>query len=478
MKLKLILVLAILVGLYTACKKDLGNYDYHPPSEPTLSKFRDSTFAALLGDSLILNPTVGLADADPKKDLSFEWRISVAEEQREVVYTQFPLRIVYNLGPGLRTAKLLITDNRNGLKYVIPFKILGSTEFSIGKLILSNDNGVAKLSFVKPDNVTVIADIYKAFHNEDLPKNPVQLYFSDPLPYQPITNQEYWVLCDDATKPSPILAASTLLQTRNFNGQFFTPPSTINVGRLEAFMGTVSTGVINGKMYVGVMSTAPFAPDYGKFANEQAGDYMLSKFFTRTPGFYFGFDTKSKGFVTFGGDGSYLGKDYVVDPEGTAFDPKNVGMDELLFMQTGQAGTFYAFFKATDGAIYELSFSYTFDSSSKRIKALNKRVFAGASLVKADSKWVRNTLNVFYFTSNDKIYRYNPLNQDLRALDADFGGKKVTMLKISADDNTLTVGADGSVYDVNVSVGVNGVITQTINGIPGAAVDMVTRKAP
>ncbi|WAC39004.1 PKD-like family lipoprotein [Pedobacter sp. SL55] len=478
MKLKLILVLAILVGLYTACKKDLGNYDYHPPSEPTLSKFRDSTFAALLGDSLILNPTVGLADADPKKDLSFEWRISVAEEQREVVYTQFPLRIVYNLGPGLRTAKLLITDNRNGLKYVIPFKILGSTEFSIGKLILSNDNGVAKLSFVKPDNVTVIADIYKAFHTEDLPKNPVQLYFSDPLPYQPITNQEYWVLCDDATKPSPILAASALLQTRNFNGQFFTPPSTINVGRLEAFMGTVSTGVINGKMYVGVMSTAPFAPDYGKFANEQAGDYMLSKYFTRTPGFYFGFDTKSKGFVTFGGDGSYLGKDYVVDTESTAFDPKNVGMDELLFMQTGQAGTFYAFFKATDGAIYELSFSYTFDSSSKRIKALNKRVFAGASLVKADSKWVRNTLNVFYFTSNDKIYRYNPLNQDLRALDADFGGKKVTMLKISADDNTLTVGADGSVYDVNVSVGVNGVITQTINGIPGAAVDIVTRKAP
>lgn len=475
MKFKLILTLAVLVGLYTACKKDLGNYDYHPPSEPTISEFRDSTFAALLGDSLILNPKITIADADPKKDLSFEWRIAVAEELREAVYTGFPLRMVFNLGPGLRNAKLIIIDNRNGLRYVVPFKILGSTEFSVGSLILSDDNGTGRLSFVKPDN-TVIADIYKSFHNEDLPKNPVQLYFSDPLPYQPITNQDYWVLCNDATTKSPVLDASTLLRKRYFNDQFFTPPSIINVGRLEAFMGTVPTGVVNGKMYVGVMSTAPFAPDYGKFANEQAGDYLLSKYFTRTPGFYFGFDTKSKGFVTFGADGSYLGKDYVVDPDGTAFDPKNVGMDDLLFMQTGQAGTFYAFFKAPDGTINELGFSYNFDGGTKRVKALSKKVFAGAALVQTDSKWVRNTLNVFYFTSNDKIYRYNPLNEDLRVLDANFDGKKLTMLKISADDNTLTVGATGSVYTVNVSVGVNGVITKTINGIPGAAVDIVIRK--
>lgn len=476
MKIKLILVLAIMVSLYTACKKDLGNYDYNPPSEPTLSAFRDSTFSALLGDSLILNPTVSLADADPKKDLSFEWKISVPEELREDIYTGFPLKMVFNLGPGLRSAKLAITDKRNGLIYVIPFKILGSTQFSTGKLILSSDNGQAKLSFIKPDNITVLADIYKSFHNEDLPKNPIQLYFSDPLPYQPITNQEYWILCNDPTSKSPTLSATTLIRKKYFNDQFFTPPSVINVGGLEPFMGTVPTGVINNKLYVGVTSTAPFAPDYGKFANNQAGDYILSKFFTRTPGFYFGFDIQSKGFVTFSGDGSYLGKDYVTDPTGTAFDPKNIGMEDLLFMQTGVAGTFYAFFKAADGSIQELTFSYSFDSVNRRIKAERKRVFKGASLVNADTKWQRNSLNVFYFTANDKIYRYNPLNEDLRALDADFGGKKVSMIKISADDNTLTVGTEGSVYTLDVSVGKNGIISQTINGIQGAPVDIVIRK--
>ncbi|KLT67222.1 PKD-like family lipoprotein [Pedobacter sp. BMA] len=476
MKFKLTLVLAIMVGLYTACKKDLGNYDYHPPSEPTLTAFKDSTFAALLGDSLILKPGISLADANPQTDLEYQWSIEVNEELRSAVYTGYPLKTVYNLAPGLRNAKLTITDKRNGLKYVIPFKILGTTQFSLGKLVLSDDNGVAKLSFVKPDNTTVIADIYKSFHGDELPTHPVQLYFNDPLPYQPITNQQYWVLCNDPNKKSPILEASTLLRKSYFNDQFFTPPSTITTGRLEAYMGTVPTGVINGRLYVGVLSTAPFAPDYGKFANDQAGDYTLSKYFTRTSGFYFAFDIKSKGFVTFAGDGSYLGKDYLVDADGKAFDPKNVGMDDLLFMQTGQAGTYYAYFKSPDGNIYELSFTYTFDSVNRKIKAESKRLFKGASLINADTKWQRNSLNVFYFTSNDKIYRYNPLNEDLRALDADFGGKKVSMLKISADDNTLTVGTAGSVYTLDVSVGKNGVVTQIINGIPGSPVDIVIRK--
>ncbi|WP_443938533.1 PKD-like family lipoprotein [Pedobacter sp. MW01-1-1] len=475
MKIKHILLAALVALVYTACKKDLGNYDYNPPSEPVIKEFKDSTFKALLGDSLILKPNISIADANPLTDLSYEWLIMVQEELREATYTGYPLRIVYNLGPGLRSAKLKITDKRNGLQYVIPFKILGSTAFSVGKLVLSSDNGVTKLSFVKADNKTVIPDIYNAFHGQALPNNPVELFFVNPLPYQPITQQQYWVLCADPTKQSPLLDASTLLRKSYFNEQFFTPPATITPGHLESLMGSVTNGVINGRLYIGVQSTAPFAPDYGKFANDQAGDYTLSKYFTRGNGFYFGFDIKHKSFVNFGGDGTFL-NDYKVDATGTAFDPKNVGMDDLLYMQTGQLGMYYAFFRASEGSVYELAFSYQFDNTTKKMKAEYKRVFKGNSLVNADTKWQRNSLNVFYFSSNDKIYRYNPLNEDLKALDADFGGKKISMLKISADDNTLTVGASGSVYSVDVSVGKNGSITETINGIPGSPVDIVIRK--
>jgi len=84
-------------------------------------------------------------------------------------------------------------------------------------------------------------------------------------------------------------------------------------------------------------------------------------------------------------------------------------------------------------------------------------------------------VNIFYFTSDDKIYRYNPLNQDLRTLDANFSGQKVTMIKLSADGNTLTAGTTGSLYTLDVSVSKNGNITKTITGIPGAPVDIVIR---
>ena len=70
MKLNIFLLLAILASFFAACKKDLGNYDYNPPSEPSLSAFRDSTFAALLGDSLILKPVITIQGANALTDLS------------------------------------------------------------------------------------------------------------------------------------------------------------------------------------------------------------------------------------------------------------------------------------------------------------------------------------------------------------------------------------------------------------------------
>lgn len=478
MKFKSIAILALITVFYTSCKKDLGNYVYSPPSEPVVTGINNATFAALIGDTLTINPKVTLAGADPLKDLDFEWHITVQEELREAVYKGYPLKTVYNLGPGDRACKLTITDKRNGLFYTFPFKITGTTQFSAGTLVLSNDNGVTKLSFVKPDK-TVLGNIYKSLNNDDLPINPVELYYSKPLPYQPNTKEEYWVLSNDPNKSGVVLDASTLLKRKDFASQFFSPPAVISAGYLEPFlgpvqMGTVPTGVINGKLYVGVSSTAPFADDYGKFANEQGGDYTMSKYFTHGSSFFIGYNLKGKAFISFGADGTYSGTNYKVDTASTGFDPKNVGYDNLLFMKPTEGGASYAFFKTATGIITELSFSYPM-GDDRTFKGLGKRTFKGSALIDDDTKWVVNSLNVFYFSSKGKIYRYNPINEDIRQLDADFGGKKVSMIKISLDDNTLTVGANGAVYTLDVSVSKTGNITKTITGIPGEPIDIVIR---
>jgi len=475
MKLKLIILATCLsIGLLS-CKKDLGNYEYNPPTEPVVEEIRDVTFAALIGDSLIIQPKISLEGADPQTDLHFEWKIMVQEELREATFEGYPLRMLYNLGPGLRSAKLIVTDLRNGLKYPIPFRIEGTTQFSAGTLVLSDYNGAGSLSFIKPDNKTVLADLYADLHGEALPANPVQIYHAAPLPYQPNTSEVYWVLGNDPAKPSVILDASTLLRRDYFPAQFFTPPSQIQVGRFESMMGTVANGVINDKLYLGIVSTAPFAPDYGKFANEQSGDYELSPFFTHGSNFYFGFDKKAKAFVVFGGSGSYEGTSYEVDPTSVGFNPKNLGLSDLIYMKAGESGTSYAFFKtATD--VQELTFTYNLNETNKTFRADGKRTFKGSALVNDESRWTRSSLNVFYFSSNDKIYRYNPVNEDLRALDADLKGKTVSMIKISDDNNSLTVGTEGALYTLNISTGSNGDIVQAIEGIPGSPVDILIKK--
>ncbi|NIG57582.1 PKD-like family lipoprotein [Chitinophaga sp. Cy-1792] len=472
MKKNLLYILAAAgLMLSAACKKDLGNYSYNAPTTPVVAGLDSSTVSALVGDTLTVQPKVTLEGGDPLKDLTFDWDIVVAEEARTVHYTGYPLKIVYNLKPMQRTAKLTVTDNRNGMKYFYSFYINGGTQFSVGQTVLSVENGVTRLSFVRPDG-TVNSNLYYALHNEDLPVNPVQL-FAKPLAYQPGTVEDYWIICKDPAKPSVILDGSTMLRKRYFDEQFFKAPNPLVTEQCDGAMG-IPTGIFNGKLYVSVTSTAPFAPDFGKFSSVVTGNYELSTCYTRTPSWFFGFDKLSHGFVSFNSGGGYMGSDYNVTA--SVFDPKNLGDGTLLYMQA-VSGTTYAYYKSADGNIYEYSFTLDMDNYDQRtIKPLVKRVFKGAAIIQPDSKWQKSLSDVFYISSNDKIYRYNPINEDLRLLDANFSGKKVTMLKLNSDNTLLQAGIDGAVATLDVSVGKSGSIISQIVGIPGAPVDIVNRK--
>jgi hypothetical protein len=474
MKLKVIYIIVFLFLVVFGCKKDLGNYDYTPPSEPQLTDFRDATFDAVLGDTLIIKPDVVIDGADPLTDLTYDWEIEVPEDARGDKYQGYPLKMVYNLAPRLRTAKLTISDKRNGMKYTFPFKIQGTTPFSVGQTVLSVDNGVTKLSFVKEDGVTVLSDIYRSLHGVDLPANAVQL-FAKPLVYQGGTVEDYWVVCQDNLTGGVIIDASSMLKKKNFNTHFLITPGKLEPSYFDGSAG-FPVGVINGKLYLSITTTAPFAPDFGKFANAEDGDYDMSPFFTFAQGrYYFGFDKKSKAFISFNASGGFTGVTYKVGSTEPAFDPKNLGLDNLIFMRA-VSGNSYAYFRTPAGETYELAFNLAMDDYNNRtITPRSKKVFKGSSLVKADSKWVKSQVDIFYFSSEDKIYRYNPINEDIRQLTADLGGKKVTMLQLSADGNSLRVGVPGAVHTLDVRVGETGKIIHTVSGIPGNPIDLVVK---
>jgi hypothetical protein len=206
------------------------------------------------------------------------------------------------------------------------------------------------------------------------------------------------------------------------------------------------------------------------------GDYALysQAVFHPTMPYFLGYEKNRKQFVAFTNFGSpaYIGTGYQVTNT-AAFNPVSVGMDMIYFTQVNGNNCF-AFAKGTDGNIYELKFGAAF-MGFIQLSPEYKRVFAQQSLINADTKWAASPSEIFYFSSNDKIYRYNPLNQETKPLTVNFGGKKVTMVKLIDGGNTLLAGVEGSFYHLDVSTGKLGDVLKKVDGIPGSPIDAVIK---
>ncbi|WP_207515362.1 PKD-like family lipoprotein [Longitalea luteola] len=469
---KIILVLLSAFALVQqACYKDKGNYEYNMPVAPTISGL-DTLYTVALGDTLIIQPTV--TTTDPNARFFYSWTISIPEQFRDTVITGFPLKYAFGLDPKKYAARMTITDSSNGMKYFREFMIDGQTEFSVGTLVLTLENNTSQLNFVKPDG-SVISRVYRAIHGVDLPGGPQQII---PLVHQALTTKPtfcYWVTGTETNDAGVRLATNTLIQINTLRKNFFDPPASAVPGQLESKADGVLRGVINKKLYVGAWKTFYGFPIYGYFGVPTAGDYELYRqvIFNQAP-YIIGYDSKAKKVVAFTnfGDPAYIGTDYQVTTT-TPFDPKNVGLDLLHFQQIGGNNCF-AFGKAADGTLYELKFGADF-MGFIQLSPQYKRAFAQPGLITPLTRWAGAPGEIFYFNSGDKIYRYNPLNQEIRPLITDFGGKTVSMVKMIDNGNTLVAGIEGSLYFLDVSTGKFGDIVKKYDGIPGAPVDIAIK---
>ena len=359
------------------------------------------------------------------------------------------------------------------MKYFYDFRIVGTTAFTRGITVLSDENGTSQLSFIKPDG-SVQARLYKAMNNEDLPPGPVNLLLLTNQNMTVPTMLGYWIY----TRNGGVhLDGNTLQKDKTLADNFFEAPESINVGSAKAMREGAALAVINGRLYGGTTSTWDQAPTYGMFGLPAAGDYEISSSFVynNVKRYFVTFDVNRKQFLRFNlyGEPTYGGTSYNVI--GDVFDPKNVQMD-LVHLEQVNAADCFAFCRASDGKLYELNFGIEF-AGPFQIEPKHKRLFVLQDEIKPDSKWVASQGGVFYISSGDKIYRYNPINQQKEVLTTTFAGKTISMLKLVSTENasTLIVGIEGSLVYLDVSTGKRGDELERINGIPGAPVDMVER---
>ena len=318
--------------------------------------------------------------------------------------------------------------------------------------------------------------IYSALQGTDLAGGPKQLI---PIMHQyivPLTISSYWITGTDGNDPGVQIQSNTLLKIKTLRNNFFDPPAVAKPGYLECSANGVLQGVVNGKLYVGASQTYYASDVYGMFGLGAQGDYELfpRAAFNSVMPYFLGYDINRKQIVAFTNFGSaaYIGTDYQTTST-TAFDPKSMDLDLLHFQQINDNNCF-AFGTASDGILYEIKFGAAF-MGFVQLSPVYKRPFPAANLITATTKWDATSSEIFYFTSGDKVYRYNPLNQEVKVLVTDFGGKAVSMIKVTNDGNTLIAGVEGTVYFLDISPGKFGDVLKKIAGIPGAPVDVVER---
>lgn len=471
--LRLMIMACTALLLLPGCYKDKGNYDYQFPPTPTISGL-DSLYEVYIGEPLIIKPTI--TSADPNADLHLTWRIVIPKEFRDTSFTGPELNIVFGLKPDLYPVRLTIADSSNGMQYFRDFLIQGKTDFTTGMVVLSREGSTSQLSFVKPDS-TVYPRIYSATHGEDLAGGPQQVIT---LRHRDIPSAgvlSYWVTGSEGNDAGVQLDPNTLLKIKTLRFNFFDPPQAAKPGYLESSPQGVLQGVVNGKLYVGSSFTYYASEVYGMFGLPPEGDYELyprAAFNSNLP-YFLGYDINRKQVVAFTNFGipSYIGADYQV-ANATAFDPKDMGLDLIHFQQINNNNCF-AFGKAADGKLYEVKFGAAF-MGFIQLSPEYKRLFSRADLVTPTTQWAGAPSEVFYFTSGDKIYRYNPLNQDVTALTTNFGGQAVSMIKVADNGNTLIAGVEGTVYFLDISPGKFGDVLKKFEGIPGNPIDVAVRQ--
>jgi hypothetical protein len=235
------------------------------------------------------------------------------------------------------------------------------------------------------------------------------------------------------------------------------------------------TGLVNGQVHVGTFEGYYEWPGYNYFSTPILGDYEVECYVKdKTAGFCWGYDPEKKKLHAFMPAARMLFEVTNIPGPPAQWDPTNIGLD-LITLQFHQGGG-YLIGRDGDGKIWQLGFM----TGGNMTMNTTRTEFQHASLVNADTKWLLNNNGVFFFSSGNKVYRYNPLAPSVaEPLVGEITGN-VTMLKFgrNAAQNELVVGTEVRLYWLSLtgSAGNDGQVVRTQEGFDGAPVDMYDRK--
>ncbi|MVZ61775.1 PKD-like family lipoprotein [Sphingobacterium humi] len=254
--LKYILFILI-IGLLSACSKDLGNYDYKDVNEIIIGGLKegdhntDRIYDLAFRDTLILNPTFhATIEGADISDLTYSWKVKgeVVSEKKDFFY-------IANKDYGRLNAEFVVTNQKTGLKSNYNFFVNVINPYKLGYYVLAKDASNNSLLYCK-SSIRVKPQFEEVkLPNIDLGKNPVNIggtrqYGSSSTDYFNnlvigVQHAEYPVIMIDSREFIP----SLLYNSKSFVGDqtnFAFEPTDVIMDKYSTVIYTVS----GGKMYV------------------------------------------------------------------------------------------------------------------------------------------------------------------------------------------------------------------------------------
>lgn len=522
MKKILMLCLLSMSAWLGGCIKDKGNYDYSVAERPEV--VLKSRYMALMdGDvrsNLVIDPEVTYSEmsrlrflytfpnsADPADPFEYEGAEdgSLNDPMTEMADGNYSGQLIVTIADDSA-----INPADPGMKYFYNISItLGATPFTVGSLILADVGGDTQLHFLTPDGI-LFEDAYAiANAGQSLEGKPLKLLYN--VTFMGAYNYGYMILTDNGgVADGAVIKAIDLTKVRSMAENFESaPPSMAGPVMVGSPMNNLIQGIgfaepgtavllMGGKMYGKSMDFAGMAGNrINMFLGDpMPGDYSLSAFANDIAGAtgiaqncFWGWDDSADRLIHFQLSGMSpmygLNSIDVIDDSDSVWDPLNVGLSELITLQTHMSGGWLI---ASDGAAaYLLGWSQP--NEFAQMSGLKKIEFPYANLVTPETLWtIDHNSGILFFSSGNKVYRYNPNSPTtapeplIATLEGDISMLEFKSVESSApsygaqilDFNRLEVGTEGHLYqlDLNGPAGGRGTIIGTPLTFTGTPVDV------
>jgi hypothetical protein len=454
---------------YQACYEDKGHYDYIPANEVTIT-MPSSIINANMGDTLYFTPTIAFANPTDTTGFEYWWEYTGSYgtlDHHEVICEGRELRFMPHL-VGRQDVQLCVKELRSATITTASMGINGGSIYTKGWLILREENGESKLSFVRPERLmpgdvtservyVPYVDLYgRLFPGESLGSGPIAL--RQAFSYLGILSIFYVLQENESVCLNGVSYAKEIRLAQEFIGG-----APAGLAPRDYYQGNYSSMILdaNGMLYhrcpYSGTYTDFFIYSFANFPMEYRGEVLnidrIVPSLAERIYFFSVYDRENKRFLWVRtGNASNSGGmlPAVITADSEYLDYNNVGDAEILYAafynEEGSSGIAYnIMLYAKDGNVYvqrcrAMGGSLISTATALPVDEVQNILFSGQANISPATKYHQLKMRTYlFFATGNQLYWYDHLTGTTRLFYTFPSGEDIVDMDTNPQESELGI---------------------------------------